>query len=152
MAKGFLSQRGVPFKEYDVHADREAAMRMIRLSGQQGVPVITVDDNVVVGFDRPKLEQLLASHQATRVELGVSVADAMPRVKIEGSLVGRVKKGSVADRAGLAARDVIVEVNGQPVASAADLRSIVATFKTGDQVQLVYVRAGRRQTAVLAIA
>lgn len=127
-------------------------MRMIRLSGQQGVPVITVDDNVVVGFDRAKLEQLLASRQSAKVELGLSVADAMPRVQMEGAYVGRVKSGSLAARAGLAMQDVIVEVNGQSVRSAADLRNIVSTLKPGTGATLVYVRAGQRQTAELAIA
>lgn len=127
-------------------------MRMIRLSGQQGVPVITVDGNVVVGFDRPKLEQLLAAQQTTKVELGVSVGDALPRVKIEGAFIGRVKKGSAAERAGLAVDDVIVEVNGQSVHSAADLRKVVSTLTGGSGATLVYVRAGRRQTAELVLA
>ena len=127
-------------------------MRMIRLSGQQGVPVITVDDNVVIGFDRARLEQLLASRPTTGVELGVSVADAMPRAKMEGAYVGKVKRSSPAERAGLAPNDVIVELDGQAVHSAADLRKAVSLLKAGSKVQLVYVRAGRRQTAGLAIA
>ena len=127
-------------------------MRMIRLSGQRGVPVITVDDNVVIGFDRARLEQLLASRPTTGVELGVSVADAMPRAKMEGAYVGKVKSSSLAERAGLAPDDVIVELDGQAVHSAADLRKAVSLLKAGSKVQLVYVRAGRRQTAELAIA
>jgi glutaredoxin len=43
-----------------VAADREKAKEMITKSGQMGVPVITVDDAVVVGFNQPKLEELLA--------------------------------------------------------------------------------------------
>ncbi len=40
--------------------DRTKAMEMVKKSGQMGVPVITVDDAVVVGFDRARLEGLLA--------------------------------------------------------------------------------------------
>lgn len=127
-------------------------MRMMRLSGQRGVPVITVDDNVVIGFDRARLEQLLASRPTTGVELGVSVADAMPRAKMVGAYVGKVKSSSLAERAGLAPDDVIVELGGQAVHSAADLRKAVSLLKAGSKVQLVYVRAGRRHTAELAIA
>lgn len=135
-----------------MHADREAAMRMIRLSGQQGVPVITVDDNVVVGFDRPRLEQLLASQQASKIELGVLVADAKPRAGVEGAYVGRVRSDHPAERAGLAAGDVIVEVNGQTIRSAADLRNILSTLKPGTKLTLVYERTGQRHTVELAIA
>ncbi|NIV28655.1 MAG: NrdH-redoxin, partial [Anaerolineae bacterium] len=53
-AKQFLAQQGVPFVEKNVAADRRAATEMVRLSGQQGVPVITVDGQVVVGFDQPR--------------------------------------------------------------------------------------------------
>ncbi|OQB26824.1 MAG: Periplasmic pH-dependent serine endoprotease DegQ precursor [Chloroflexi bacterium ADurb.Bin180] len=132
--------------------DQKAAMRMIRLSGQQGVPVITVDDHVVVGFDRAKLERLLAAKQAARVELGLSVADALPKAGIEGAFVGRVKSGSAAELAGLVARDVIVEINGEPVRSAADLRDTVSKLGAGSKVRLSYVRAGRRQAAELSLA
>ncbi|MFQ5875827.1 MAG: glutaredoxin family protein [Dehalococcoidia bacterium] len=59
--KEFLSRRGVKFIEYDVSVDRAAADEMIRKSGQMGVPVITVADQVVVGFDRARLEHLLAN-------------------------------------------------------------------------------------------
>ena len=40
--------------------DREKAREMIQKSGQMGVPVIMVDNQVVVGFNQPKLDELLA--------------------------------------------------------------------------------------------
>jgi NADH-dependent peroxiredoxin subunit F len=58
MAKAFLQKYGVPFESIDVGADNEAAKKMIELSGQRGVPVITVDDEVIVGFDAPRLGEL----------------------------------------------------------------------------------------------
>jgi glutaredoxin 3 len=59
--KEYLSQKGVKFTEYNVAQDRVKAKEMVQKSGQMGVPVILVDDQIVVGFNRPKLDQLLAS-------------------------------------------------------------------------------------------
>jgi len=42
-AKEFLSQKGVPYEVKWVDRDRNAAIEMIRRSGQQGVPVIAID-------------------------------------------------------------------------------------------------------------
>ncbi len=59
-AKEYLSQKGIKYTEYNVSADRDKAKEMIQKSGQMGVPVITVDDKVVVGFNQPQLDKLLA--------------------------------------------------------------------------------------------
>jgi alkyl hydroperoxide reductase subunit F len=58
MAKAFLEKHGVPFESIDVGTDTEAAQKMIDLSGQRGVPVIMVDDEVIVGFDSERLNEL----------------------------------------------------------------------------------------------
>ena len=131
--------------------DREAAMRMIRLSGQQGVPVITIDEEVVVGFDRRRLEELLTQGAAAKVELGAAVADAASRVQMEGAYVGRVKRGSLADKAGLKARDVIVELNGQAVRNSADLARIISGLRPGARPKLTYMCQGQRMQAELSI-
>lgn len=59
LAKNYLRQRGVPFKDIDVSRDTAAARDMVRRSGQQGVPVIEVGGKIIVGFDRPKLDRML---------------------------------------------------------------------------------------------
>jgi S1-C subfamily serine protease len=141
--KEFLSQRGIAFKEYDVSLDREAAFRMIRLSGQQGVPVTTIDDQVVVGFDRRRLEQILASKSPARPKLGAAVADAAPRLEVDGAYVGQVKADSPAARAGLKPGDVIVEIGRQPVRNAEDVERIAQSLQIGEQVRLVYLRHGQ---------
>jgi len=127
-----------------VGVEREAAMRMIRLSGQQGVPVITIDDQVVVGFDRRRLEELLPQGAIAKVELGAAVADAASRAQMDGAYVGRVKRGSLADKAGLKARDVIVELNGQAVRNSADLARIMSGLRPGARPTLTYMRQGQR--------
>ena len=60
-AKDYLSRKGIPFVDRDVAADRDAASEMIQKSGQMGVPVITVDGEVVVGFNQTLLDKLLSA-------------------------------------------------------------------------------------------
>jgi glutaredoxin 3 len=59
MAKGFLSQKGYKFTEYDVTKDRAALDEMVKISGARSVPVITACSEVMVGFDKTRLEQML---------------------------------------------------------------------------------------------
>ncbi len=60
-AKQYLNERGIAYTDYNVAEDRKAAREMIEKSKQMGVPIIIVDDkDIVVGFDRDKLEKLLA--------------------------------------------------------------------------------------------
>ena len=61
MAKAFLEKHGVPYDSIDVGSDSKAAEKMIELSGQRGVPVITVDDEVIVGFDSQRLNELFGT-------------------------------------------------------------------------------------------
>jgi glutaredoxin 3 len=58
--KEYLSQKNVNFVEYDVGKDREKAMEMVEKSRQMGVPVVMIDDEIVVGFNQAALDQLLA--------------------------------------------------------------------------------------------
>lgn len=58
-AKEFFKQHNVAFTEKDVVVDLQARDAMVKKSGQLGVPVIDVDGNIVIGFDRRKLQQLL---------------------------------------------------------------------------------------------
>jgi glutaredoxin len=57
--KEFLSQKGVAYTERDVSTD-EAALNELAALGLLTTPVVTIDGEVVVGFDRAKLEALLA--------------------------------------------------------------------------------------------
>ncbi len=59
VAKRYLASRGIEFTEVDVSSDPLAAMEMIRKSGQQGVPVLEIDGEIVVGFDRARIDALL---------------------------------------------------------------------------------------------
>jgi len=59
-AKDYLSRKGIPYGDYNVAQDRDKAKEMIQKSGQMGVPVITIDDEVVVGFNQTLLDKLLS--------------------------------------------------------------------------------------------
>jgi glutaredoxin len=59
MAKEFLSQKGYTFTEYDVTKDRAALDEMVKISGARSVPVISACNEVMVGFDRGRLEHML---------------------------------------------------------------------------------------------
>lgn len=58
-AKALFEKHNVPFTEIDVGADREKAREMIERSGQMGVPVIIIGETQVIGYDEPKLKELL---------------------------------------------------------------------------------------------
>lgn len=58
-AKRYLKTKGVRFTDVDVSRDDRAARDMQRISGQQGVPVITIGGRPIVGFDRDKIDRLL---------------------------------------------------------------------------------------------
>jgi glutaredoxin len=60
MVKEFLSQKGYKFTEYDVTKDRAALDEMVKISGARSVPVITACNEVMVGFERNRLEQMLS--------------------------------------------------------------------------------------------
>lgn len=59
MAKEYLSQKGIEYTDYDVTQDREALKEMVEISGARSVPVIAACDEVMVGFDRNRLDQML---------------------------------------------------------------------------------------------
>ena len=60
MAKEFLSQKGFKFTEYDVTKDRAALDEMVKLTKVRSVPVISACGEVMVGFDRTRLEQMVS--------------------------------------------------------------------------------------------
>ena len=58
-AKDFFAENNIAFTEHDVAADLEKRQEMIDMTGQMGVPVIRIADDVIIGFDEAKLRELL---------------------------------------------------------------------------------------------
>ncbi len=57
--KEFLKANNIEFEELDVGQDEEARKEMIEKSGQMGVPVVEIDSQIVVGFDKERISKLL---------------------------------------------------------------------------------------------
>jgi serine protease Do len=120
---------------------------MVRKSGQMGVPVIVIDDEVVVGFDRPRLEQLLnTGSNSQRPHFGLTIADASKTAPkfglapVFGALVGRVAPRSPGEKAGIQPGDIITEFNMRPIHSANDLESAIAALSTGQRAVIILLR------------
>lgn len=151
--KEFLSQKGVAFQEKDVAVDQDAAMEMVQKSGQMGVPVTVLDREVVVGFNRERLEEILGSMSASRPPFGLRIADARTIAMKQGGLpvfgayVGEVRPGSIAGRLGLKPGDIITELNMQPIHTSQELEASLSKLTTGARIQLVFARGGQTLSA-----
>ena len=141
--KKFLSERGVKYTEYDVSRDRAAADEMVRLTGQMGVPVILVDGQAVIGFDRARLEHLLGkSGNGGRPRFGLKVADAGKIAQSSGALIGAVAPSSLGEKSGLRAGDIITEVNMRQINNAGELEHVLTSLTSGSRVAIVFLRDG----------
>lgn len=59
MAKDFFKANNVAYTEYDVASNLEKRKEMVEKSGQMGVPVIIIGDELIVGFDKPQIVKML---------------------------------------------------------------------------------------------
>lgn len=59
MAKDFFDENSVKYMEYDLSQDAVKRDEVIKKTGQMAVPVIEIDGELVIGFDKPKLSKLL---------------------------------------------------------------------------------------------
>lgn len=57
--KAYFKERNIEFTEIDVSKDQAAAEEMIKRSGQMGVPVLDINGEIVVGFDKEQINKLL---------------------------------------------------------------------------------------------
>lgn len=161
-AKTYLKANNVPFVEKNVAQDYNAAVEMVRRSGQQGVPVITTDDDVILGFDQARLAKLVERYSAPRrLPLGLMAADAEAFLKkrselaekypegVKGVYVGETKPNSVAAKAGLKSGDIIVAAAGKRVNDLRALDKLVDTLKAGESMSLRFYRGKDELTGTL---
>lgn len=59
MAKEFFKENNIAYTDYDVASNMEKRKEMVEKSGQMGVPVIQIENDLIVGFNKPKLVELL---------------------------------------------------------------------------------------------
>jgi len=57
--KEYLNSKGLPFQEIDVSQNEHELEKMVAISGQMGVPVVDIDGDVVIGFDKQRIDELL---------------------------------------------------------------------------------------------
>lgn len=60
-ARKFFKDKGFDFEDLDVSVNHDLAKEMIKKSGQMSIPVIEVDGEIIIGFDKEKIETLLGS-------------------------------------------------------------------------------------------
>jgi type II secretory pathway component PulC len=151
----------VPFREKDVSRDREAAQEMINLTGQMGVPVIVIDGEPVVGFDRQRIQELVtASKQSAGkqpVKFGLKIGDAQKvtppsgAVALTGAIIGEVAPGALGERAGLKAGDIVTRINRQFVTNASDMEHALTGIKAGDVVTIEFMRGGQPRKSEIVV-
>lgn len=61
MAKDYFKEEGVEYEEKDVSVDAKAREEMVNKTNQMGVPVIEVGEDIIIGFNKPKLIELLSA-------------------------------------------------------------------------------------------
>ena len=121
--------------------------------------------NVGIGFAIPTnmarqiMAQLVTYGEVRRGLLGVHAQDLTPDLaealgigQDNGAVVRKIEPRSPAARAGLASGDVVVEVDGEPVRSAADLRNRIGLLRVGEEVELTLLRDGARRTIRARVA
>ncbi len=59
MAKEYLQEQNIAFEEFDVASDLEKRQEMVQKSGQMGVPVIFIGEDMLIGFDKSRMASLL---------------------------------------------------------------------------------------------
>ncbi|OGO18642.1 MAG: hypothetical protein A2Z15_05525 [Chloroflexi bacterium RBG_16_50_11] len=142
------------FTEYDVSRDEAKAEEMVRISGQMGVPVIAIDGQIVVGFDRNRLKSLLSGD---KIRFGLKVADAARAaqktgsVPVFGAVIGEVSPGSLGEKAGLKPGDIITEINGRRISNAADAGQALGALSSGNIVTVLFLRGSENRKSEIVV-
>jgi Do/DeqQ family serine protease len=121
--------------------------------------------NIGIGFAIPSnmvrkvVDQLLEHGDVQRGRIGVAIQDVTPGLSQaleltadRGALVTQVEPGSPSEQAGLQPGDVIVEINGKPIDSSADLRNEIGLVRAGEPVDVTAIRDGARRTVRATVA
>lgn len=57
--KEYLKKKDISFEDIDVSKDEKELQKMIKDSGQMAVPVLNIDEEIIIGFDKEKIDKLL---------------------------------------------------------------------------------------------
>jgi serine protease Do len=171
---GIISAKGrvIGSGPYDDFIQTDASIN----PGNSGGPLINIQGEVVgintaivasgqgIGFAIPinlakgVIAQLKSRGEVTRGWLGVTIQD-LPEDLAEywnikerkGALVINVIEGDPADQAGIKPKDIILEVNGNPIGDSRELTNFVKDIKVGDQADVKILRGGKTITLTVKV-
>ncbi len=66
MVKAYFDKLGVKYTEKNVEQNPKYAQEAVEKSGQMGIPVIDMDGEIIIGFDRPKIDHALLNHKTDK--------------------------------------------------------------------------------------
>jgi serine protease Do len=172
---GIVSAKGrvIGAGPYDNFIQTDASIN----PGNSGGPLFGMDGKVVgintaiiaqgqgIGFAIPinmanrMLPELKTKGEVTRGWLGVSIQDVTDEIaktmKLktqDGALIAEVFEGDPADKAGLKAGDIIIEVNGKRIKDSHELLMIVAEMRVGEKVEIKALHEGQEKVFQVVIA
>ena len=160
-------KRSIGITQYESYIQTDAAIN----PGNSGGPLINIHGEVIgintaivasgqgLGFAIPinlakwVMDQILEHGKVIRGWLGVVIQEVTPDIAEaigvkEGILVAQVVKGSPADKAGLKEGDIIVAVDGKPVAEVRDLQFRIMKTRPGTEVKLTVIREGKKKKEI----
>jgi len=171
---GIISAKGriIGAGPYDDFIQTDASIN----PGNSGGPLLNLEGDVIgintaivasgqgIGFAVPSniakgvIEQIKSKGKVRRGMMGVTIqpvdenaAKALGLSNAKGALVSQVTPGSPAEKAGLAAGDVITEVNGKAVTDAHDLTTRIGALPPGETVNVTYIRKGKSSSAKITL-
>jgi serine protease DegQ len=172
---GAMLRSGVGYETYESFIQIDAAVN----SGNSGGPLVDqhggligintailspMGGNVGIGFAIPSnmarriMGQLLTHGRVPRGQLGARTKDLSAEIRAleriaepQGAFISSVQAGSPAAEAGLARGDVIVGLQGEPIRSAAELKTRIAAVDIGQVVSTEFVRSGTRHQVQVTI-
>jgi serine protease Do len=172
VTQGIVSAKGrsgIGLAGYEDYIQTDAAINpgnsggpLINLNGEVvgiNTAIIGPGGNIGIGFAIPinmakfSYTQLIEGGKVVRGALGIKIrdldadlAESLGVKESKGVVIEEVNKDSAADKAGLERYDVIVELNGDKIEGANELRNKVAMLKPGTKAKIVVVRKGKRKT------
>jgi serine protease DegQ len=116
-----------------------------RSGGSQGIGFA-----IPVSLARNVLQQIIETGEVTRGWFGLAPMDVNPTIaralsleRAEGVVIGEIERGGPADRAGLHARDVVLDVNGKPARDTPTLLALIAELPPGSHAKVTVWREGK---------
>lgn len=165
-----LGRSGISRENYEDFIQTDASIN----PGNSGGALVDLDGNLIgintaiiapaggnvgIGFAIPTrivravMDQLVEFGEVSRGRLGVYIQDLTPdlaealELKIDsGAVVMQVEEGSSAEQAGLEAGDIVTAIDGEPIDGSADLRNRIGVLRVGDEIDIDFLRDGRRKT------